>query len=209
MMNSLTNRLTSRQPDVPWAALLLEAARVLRAGGVVAYPSETVWGLAALPDAAAQLFRRKGRDEGKPVQGSFLDLEAARAFVRPDRAFEALAVFLPGPLTLVTPASAACPAALAPGGRVGVRVPDHPVAQALLAQVGGVLATTSCNRSGEAAALTFAQARALDLADLVLPDAGVPAQGLPSTVLDVPARRVLREGAVPAARVLAALDGLT
>ncbi len=208
MMNSLTNRLTSRQPDVPWAALLLEAARVLRAGGVVAYPSETVWGLAALPDAAAQLFRRKGRDEGKPVQGSFLDLEAARAFVQPDRAFEALAVFLPGPLTLVTPASAACPAALAPGGRVGVRVPDHPVAQALLAQVGGVLATTSCNRSGEAAALTFAQARALDLADLVLPDAGVPAQGLPSTVLDVPARRVLREGAVPAARVLAALDGL-
>lgn len=208
MMNSLTNRLTSRQPDVPWAALLLEAARVLRAGGVVAYPSETVWGLAALPDAAAQLFRRKGRDEGKPVQGSFLDLEAARAFVQPDRAFEALAVFLPGPLTLVTPASAACPAALAPGGRVGVRVPDHPVAQALLAQVGGVLATTSCNRSGEAAALTFAQARELDLADLVLPDAGVPAQGLPSTVLDVPARRVLREGAVPAARVLAALDGL-
>ncbi|WP_235910466.1 L-threonylcarbamoyladenylate synthase [Deinococcus kurensis] len=204
----MTNRLTSRQPDVPWAALLLEAARVLRAGGVVAYPSETVWGLAALPDAAAQLFRRKGRDEGKPVQGSFLDLEAARAFVQPDRAFEALAVFLPGPLTLVTPASAACPAALAPGGRVGVRVPDHPVAQALLAQVGGVLATTSCNRSGEAAALTFAQARALDLADLVLPDAGVPAQGLPSTVLDVPARRVLREGAVPAARVLAALDGL-
>lgn len=208
MMNSLTNRLTSRQPDVPWAALLLEAARVLRAGGVVAYPSETVWGLAALPDAAAELFRRKGRDEGKPVQGSFLDLEAARAFVQPDRAFEALAVFLPGPLTLVTPASAACPAALAPGGRVGVRVPDHPVAQALLAQVGGVLATTSCNRSGEAAALTFAQARELDLADLVLPDAGVPAQGLPSTVLDVPARRVLREGAVPAARVLAALDGL-
>lgn len=208
MMNSLTNRLTRRQPDVPWAALLLEAARVLRAGGVVAYPSETVWGLAALPDAAAQLFRRKGRDEGKPVQGSFLDLEAARAFVQPDRAFEALAVFLPGPLTLVTPASAACPAALAPGGRVGVRVPDHPVAQALLAQVGGVLATTSCNRSGEAAALTFAQARELDLADLVLPDAGVPAQGLPSTVLDVPARRVLREGAVPAARVLAALDGL-
>ncbi|ALW89254.1 hypothetical protein AUC44_10360 [Deinococcus actinosclerus] len=204
----MTNRLTSRQPDVPWAALLLEAARVLRAGGVVAYPSETVWGLAALPDAAAQLFRRKGRDEGKPVQGSFLDLEAARAFVQPDRAFEALAVFLPGPLTLVIPASAACPAALAPGGRVGVRVPDHPVAQALLAQVGGVLATTSCNRSGEAAALTFAQARALDLADLVLPDAGVPAQGLPSTVLDVPARRVLREGAVPAARVLAALDGL-
>ncbi|WP_229780993.1 L-threonylcarbamoyladenylate synthase [Deinococcus arenae] len=204
----MTNRLTSRQPDVPWAALLLEAARVLRAGGVVAYPSETVWGLAALPDAAAELFRRKGRDEGKPVQGSFLDLEAARAFVQPDRAFEALAVFLPGPLTLVTPASAACPAALAPGGRVGVRVPDHPVAQALLAQVGGVLATTSCNRSGEAAALTFAQARELDLADLVLPDAGVPAQGLPSTVLDVPARRVLREGAVPAARVLAALDGL-
>ncbi|GGM29900.1 SUA5-like protein [Deinococcus arenae] len=200
--------MTSRQPDVPWAALLLEAARVLRAGGVVAYPSETVWGLAALPDAAAELFRRKGRDEGKPVQGSFLDLEAARAFVQPDRAFEALAVFLPGPLTLVTPASAACPAALAPGGRVGVRVPDHPVAQALLAQVGGVLATTSCNRSGEAAALTFAQARELDLADLVLPDAGVPAQGLPSTVLDVPARRVLREGAVPAARVLAALDGL-
>lgn len=205
MMNSFLNLLTVLAPDEPWAELLTRAERVLRSGGVVAYPSETVWGLAALPDVASALFHRKARDPLKPVQGSFLSLDAARPLVQPSPAFEALGALLPGPLTLVTRAAPVCPPALAPGGQVGVRVPDHPVALALLAQVGGVLATTSCNRSGEPAALTYAEARALALSDFVLPDAGVPAQGLPSTVVDVTARRVLREGTVPAAQVLARL----
>nr|WP_254605655.1 L-threonylcarbamoyladenylate synthase [Deinococcus sp. JMULE3] len=202
------DRLNELEAGVPWAALLDDAAAVLKRGGVVAYPSETVWGLAALPDAAEGLFVAKGRDGGKPVQGSFMSLAFARSFVRPDAAFDALVPFLPGPLTLVTGASPACPASLAPGGQVGVRVPDHPVALALLERVGGVLATTSCNPSGQAAALTEAQARAMGLAELVLPDAGVPALGVPSTVLDVPSRRVLREGAIPARTLLAALAGV-
>ncbi|WP_407638319.1 L-threonylcarbamoyladenylate synthase [Deinococcus grandis] len=205
-MNSL-DRLMELGAGVPWAALLDDAARVLARGGVVAYPSETVWGLAALPDAAEALFVAKGRDGGKPVQASFVSLAFARAFVQPDAAFDVLASFLPGPLTLVTGAAAGCPASLAPGGQVGVRVPDHPVALALLERAGGVLATTSCNPSGQVAALTEAQARAMGLADLVLPDAGVRALGLPSTVLDVPGRRVVREGAVPSAALLAALSG--
>ncbi|GGL05455.1 SUA5-like protein [Deinococcus radiotolerans] len=196
-------------PGEPWVSWLNRAEEVLRAGGVVAYPSETVWGLAALPDVQGvqRLFEVKGRSESKPVQASFLNLSVARPFVEAADTFERLTVFLPGPLTIVTPASAACPVTLAPGGRVGVRVPDHPVALALLERMGGVLATTSCNRSGAPAALSAVEAQQLGLADLVVPDGGVRALGLPSTVLDLAARRVLRKGAIPAAQIMAVLEG--
>lgn len=192
---------------------LQRAAQVLDAGGVVAYPSETVWGLAAhpqRPDGIRRLYDLKGRVADKPVQVSCASAEAARSLVAPDAGFDdlaqALAPFWPGPLTAVLPASAACPSLLAPEGRVGIRVPDHPVALAFLNAVGGVLATTSCNPSGEAPALTFAAALAMNLGDMVLPDGGVPCLGVPSTVLLLPEGRVLREGALPAQQVLARLE---
>ncbi len=181
-----------------------QAAALLAAGGAVGYPTETVWGLAARPDrpdAVAHLYALKGRDADKPVQVSCLNVETARGLTRGGPAFEALAPLWPGPLTLVLPAGAACPPALAPGGWVGVRVPDHPVALALLRACGGTLATTSLNPAGRPAARTLAEARAYGLAPLLLSGGGVPARGEASTVVrigpDGDGLEVLREGALP------------
>ncbi|MBZ9752444.1 L-threonylcarbamoyladenylate synthase [Deinococcus sp. HMF7604] len=189
-------------------ALLRQAARAIAAGGVVAYPSETVWGLAAHPQQEAgirRLYALKGRDAAKPVQVSCASAADGAALVQPSAEWHALNSCWPGPLTLVAPASADCPPLLAPEGRVGIRVPDHPVALAFLRLCGGALATTSCNLSGEPAALTEAQAQATGLGDLTLPDGGVPCLGLPSTVFLLPERRVLREGALPEATLWARL----
>jgi L-threonylcarbamoyladenylate synthase len=193
------------------------AAAMLRAGGVVGYPTETVWGLAAhpgCPDAVMRLAALKGREPGKPVQVSCLDAAHARTLTQGGPVFDALAEMWPGPLTLVVPASAACPPPLAPGGWVGLRVPDHPVALALLRACGGLLATTSLNPAGEQAARTFAEARAYALAPLLpdlLPGGGVPARGEASTVVRVgpDGLEVLREGGLPVSRLQECLRGFS
>lgn len=205
----------SPQPDVPQQPRVSPepirlAAQRMRSGGVVAYPSETVWGLAAhpeRPDAIEALYTLKGRDPAKPLQVSCDSVDTGLRFALPDPRLEALAGFWPGPLTVVTPARPDCPAPLAPAGKVGLRVPDHPVALALLRACGGALVTTSCNRSGEPAATTEAQAAATGLGDLLLPDGGVPARGLASTVVLLPEGVVVREGELAAAQVRAALAG--
>ena len=218
---------------------LVEVARavqVLRRGGVVGYPSETVWGLAALPTSRAaveRLYTLKGREANKPVQLSCLDMQRARGWLRPGQdELERLAVFWPGPLTVLAWAAQDCPVWLAPGGVVGLRIPAHPVIQALLAAVGGTLATTSLNPSGLAAASSQEQARGYDLADLLLcadsdaasvtpwassaqvnsglvhsepSSSGPTSSGLASTVFDLRTRQVLRLGAVPHSELLAAL----
>lgn len=196
-------------PD-DWQRAVQQAAQVLAAGGIVAYPSETVWGLAAQADqaqAVARLYALKGRDAGKPVQVSCLNAEVALSLAQPSGALKALTGLWPGPLTIVTPARLDCPEWLAPGGLVGLRVPDHRVAQALLAACGGLLATTSCNPSGQAPALNEPQARSMKLAELVLPDAGIPARGLASTVVELPEGRILRQGEVAASVIQARLFG--
>ncbi len=205
-MNDEKNAHGHAGPD--WHEQVERAAARLLAGGMVAYPSETVWGLAAHPDhpaAIRRLYELKGRDAQKPVQVSCLDRAAAQRLILPQPALARLERFWPGPLTVVTPARPDCPEDLAPGGRVGIRLPDHPVALALLERVGGLLATTSCNRSGQPAALTFEQAQDLNLGDQVLPDGGFPALGVPSTVLLLPEGLILRAGAVSEAQVRAAL----
>ncbi|THF69977.1 L-threonylcarbamoyladenylate synthase [Deinococcus sp. Arct2-2] len=200
---------------------LRQAISALEAGQIVGYPSETVWGLAAhaaRPGAVEALTLRKGREVGKPIQVSCLDLEAVRAVAHWNPALEVLAPFWPGPLTVVTAALPSCPPDLAPGGWVGVRVPAHPVIQALLARCGGLLATTSLNPSGHPAARTFAEAQAYALADLLLTDSqngeDAPA-GVASTVIQLPniglpntgqrVARVLREGGLPVAVLAEAL----
>lgn len=196
------------QPDPDILAL---AVSVLQRGGVVAYPSETVWGLAAHPDAPggiARLVQLKGRDPFKPLQVSCVDARTARALAQEDDALLKLSVRWPGPLTVVAPASGRCSPALAPGGRVGLRVPDHPVARALLHAAGGTLVTTSCNMSGYAPATTEAEAQATGLADVVMPDGGVAAAGLASTVVLLPDGEIVRQGSVSTQEIRALLaDG--
>jgi len=195
-----------------------DAAAVLRAGGLVAFPTETVYGLgadAANPNALDRLYRVKGRPKDHPVilhVASAAQLEELAEDV-PDIAHTLARACWPGPLTLVVRRRAGRVADAATGGRptVGIRVPDHPVALALLDAFGGGVAAPSANRFGKVSPTTAAHVRS-DLGsdvDRVL-DGGPARVGVESTIVDVTgaAPVVLRLGGVSEAQ-LAALAGRT
>ena len=173
------------------AAAIAEAARVLAAGGLVAFPTETVYGLGADAgngEAIARLYAAKGRPAFNPLIAHVASAAAARKLARFDVAAERLAAaFWPGPLTLVLPKAADCPvAALASAGldSVAVRVPAHPVAQEFLRAFGGPVVAPSANRSGHVSPTTAAHVLA-DLGgriDLIV-DGGATPVGLESTIV--------------------------
>lgn len=145
---------------------LEEAAARLCAGGLVAFPTETVYGLGAdatVPDAVARIFAAKGRPRFNPLIAHVADLEAARTQGRFDADAERLAAaFWPGPMTLVLPRAATgtvCDLACAGLATLGLRVPAHPLASALLRAVGRPVAAPSANRSGR-----LSPTRAVDVA---------------------------------------------
>jgi L-threonylcarbamoyladenylate synthase len=192
-------------PVAPGAEPIARAAAVLRAGGLVAFPTETVYGLGANardPAAVARIFEAKGRPANNPLivhvpaAGAAADVVASW----PETAGRLAARFWPGPLTLVLPKGNAVPEAVTAGGpTVAVRVPAHPVALALLRAAGVPVAAPSANRSGYVSPTTAGHVlRGLDgRIDLVL-DAGPVPGGLESTVLDLTAAppRLLRPGLV-------------
>ena len=149
-MPPLLTRLLSADP-----ASLAEAGAVLRAGGLVAFPTETVYGLGAdatCGTAVAKIYAAKARPHFNPLISHVPDLAAAERLGVFGRDARALAVaFWPGPLTLVVPAAPGCPVSdLARAGldSIALRVPAHPVAQALLRAAGVPVAAPSANRSG-------------------------------------------------------------
>ncbi|WP_336035923.1 L-threonylcarbamoyladenylate synthase [Halobacterium yunchengense] len=176
------------------------AADAVRRGGLVVYPTETVYGLGADAldeDAVESVFAAKGRSREKPLSFAFPDAESAREYVdvgEAERAF--MDAFLPGPVTVVCRKRDAVPDVLTAGSdRVGVRVPDHEVALALLERVAPVTAT-SANISGRPSPTDPGDVddALLDRVDVVL-DAGETPGGTGSTVVDVAHGEVLREGA--------------
>lgn len=182
------------------------AARCLREGGLVGFPTETVYGLgadAANAAAIARLYEAKGRPAFNPLIAHVGDLKAAEAIARFDSQARALAqAFWPGPLTLVLPKAQNCPVAdLATAGldTVAVRVPAHNVACALLQAFGGAVVAPSANRSGHVSPTTAAHVQA-DLdgrIDLIL-DGGPVEVGVESTIIgcfDEPV--LLRAGGLP------------
>jgi len=194
-------------------ASLRIAAAALRAGALVAYPTDTVYGVGAhafLPEAVARLYRAKGRGEAKPIalllaDPGDLDLVAATVSPTARRLAERL---WPGALTLVVPSRAEVPAVVRAGGQtVGVRVPNHPVARALIRATGAPLATTSANLSGEPSPTTAAEVQAQlgGLIEFIIE--GVCPGGVASTVVDpsVDPPRILRQGAISRAELAAAL----
>lgn len=198
---------------------LAEAAEILRAGGLVAFPTETVYGLGAdaTSDAAvAALYAAKQRPAHNPLIVHVAGRAAVEPLARLDGRAERLAArFWPGPLTLVLPRRADAPLsrhATAGLATVAVRVPAHPVALALLEAVRLPIVAPSANRSGRVSATT-ARDVAVDLGeviDLVL-DAGPCPVGVESTVVDLsePDRPVLlRPGGVPRAALEEALGPL-
>lgn len=180
---------------------LAVAAAAIRAGEVVAYPTETVYGLGADPfneSALARLFEIKGRPETNPVLLIVSDAgEVGRVAAEVSEAARAcMDAFWPGPLSLVLPAAAGLPAAVTAGGtKVCVRCPGSDVARALCRLAGGPVTSTSANRSGEPAASRLDDAL-LPGVVLVL-DGGTLPSSLPSTVYDPDTGEVLRAGAVP------------
>jgi len=168
------------------------AAAALRRGEVVAFPTDTVYGLGAemSQEAAVQaLYEIKGRPEGKAIPlllASADDLEQVAASV-PPRAARLVQAFWPGPLTLVLEARPEVPVVVRAGGHtVAVRVPDHPEARALIEALCAPLATTSANRSGAPEARTAIEV-VQQLGNRVrwVIDGGRSPGGRPSTVVDM------------------------
>ena len=182
------------------------AAGILRAGGVAAVPTETVYGLAANAlsgDAVEKIFAAKGRPEQKPVSIFVTGMEMAERFCRdiPAGAYTLAEAFWPGPLTVILRRRKNVPDAVTAGGEgVGVRVPDHETALELLRLTDLPLTGTSANLSGQAPARTGAEALAVfdGRIDCVL-DGEAPG-GVPSTVVDLTGGRakILRFGAISA-----------
>jgi L-threonylcarbamoyladenylate synthase len=193
------------------------AAAVLRAGGLVILPTETVYGLAAdaaNPRAVAAVYQAKGRPSFNPLIAHVADLPTARRIARFDDRAERLAqAFWPGPLTLVLSAAdaeAVCDLARAGLDTVAVRVPVHPLARRLLAAVGGPVVAPSANRSGRPSPTTFADAlEETGEAAAAALDGGPCAVGLESTVVALlDQARLLRPGAVTRAEIEALIGPL-
>jgi L-threonylcarbamoyladenylate synthase len=192
------------------AAATAAAARVLAEGGLVAFPTETVYGLGADATnaaAIARLYQAKGRPAFNPLIAHVGDIEAARRIARFDSVALALAdAFWPGPLTLVLPKRESCPVAeLATAGldTVAIRVPLHPVAREVLRAFGGPVVAPSANLSGHVSPTTAEHVRS-DLAgriDLII-DGGAVAVGLESSIVGCfEAPMLLRPGGLPRAEI--------
>lgn len=189
----------------------------LRAGGAVVLPTDTVYGLVALPGdpvATDRLFDLKGRGVDTPVAVLCADVEQALSLADPEDAAPGGALravadrWWPGPLTLVARRTAGVVLHLGePRTTVGLRVPDHPLVRAVAAAVGPI-AATSANRHGEPTATTAAGAAASLGSGLALVIDGGELTGSASTVIDTTTRpwRVLRPGDLPISDILAVAD---
>lgn len=194
---------------------IARAARILREGGLVAFPTETVYGLGADASSAratAKIYAAKGRPSFNPLIAHVCDLSAAlREAKLPPAALKLAKIFWPGPLTLVAPAAdRCCVCDLARAGleTIAIRVPAHPVAAALLRAFGGPIVAPSANLSGHVSPVT-AEHVAADLSgkvDMILDGGRTPA-GLESTIVSFAEEppRMLRPGAIARADIEAAL----
>ena len=203
-------RVASDSPD---PAVIREAADLIRRGLVVAYPTDTLYGLAVDPrnaGAVRRLFALKGRAESSALTLIAADLAHVRVAGEMTPDAERLAArWWPGPLTIVVRAGGILAREMLAGGStVGIRIPDHAVAIALARDAGFPITATSANRSGETAAATAdAVAAALPEVDAIV-DGGPVRGGAPSTIVDVASAPValLRQGVVPWDKVLRSLQ---
>jgi L-threonylcarbamoyladenylate synthase len=201
--------------DEPDAEVVAQAAEALRAGRPVVLPTDTVYGLAALPTvegATATLFRLKGRGHDTPVAVLCADADQALGLAAPGAVgaeVRRIADRLwPGPLTVVLPRRPGLPYELGePAETVGLRCPDHRLVRALAAAV-GPLATTSANRHGEPTPSTAPEVAAVFGPAVGLVLDGGPCAAPPSAVVDATGDRwrVLREGPVDLAAITAAAE---
>ncbi|MBQ8178777.1 MAG: threonylcarbamoyl-AMP synthase [Clostridia bacterium] len=182
-----------------------EGARILRAGGLVAFPTETVYGLGAdafNPEAVLNIFKAKGRPQDNPLIVHYASVEDVKGAVShiPDVAYKLWETFSPGPLTLVLPKSDALPLVTTAGiNTVGIRIPNHPVALELIKKSGTGIAAPSANTSGRVSPTLSAHVYE-DMQGKIplILEGGQTDIGIESTVLDLTKDTpiVLRPGAV-------------
>jgi L-threonylcarbamoyladenylate synthase len=201
-------------PGKPAAEKLAEAVRVLRGGGVVAFPTETFYGLGAdarNETAVEKVFRIKGRNFRNPLSVIVADDREVIPLVEevPAAAQILMKTFWPGPLTLIFRASSSVlPRLTADTGKIGIRVSSHPLARLLAGGLGGPLTATSANLSGgPECSSADAVIRALGEFPGSVIDGGETPGGAGSTILDVTVSppRILREGAISGDFILNAL----
>lgn len=189
----------------PGIMAIAEAAATIRTGGLVLYPTETVYGLgtdACSDEAVAKVFAAKARPLEDPIPVAVNSLELAQQIAELTPIAElAFKKFLPGPLTVVVKAKSNKISKLVTGGtaNIGIRIPDHPVVLKLIDFVGGPITATSANLSGKSAPSTIREAleQLGKRVDVAL-DSGKCKLGTPSTVVDLSSGslRVLREGPI-------------
>lgn len=198
-------RCAAIDPQCPAAGVLDDAAAVLQRGGIVAYLTDTVYGLAVdarQPEAIAGLFALKGRpsDKAIPLIIGAREQISEVAAVLPRCAEPLIAAFWPGPLTLLFQPHPNLPAPLlGNSGRIGVRWPDSPLSQCLALRAGGAITASSANRSGAAVARSAAEvaAQLAPQVHLIL-DSGAVRNSQVSTVLDLTCEppHVIRDGRI-------------
>jgi L-threonylcarbamoyladenylate synthase len=191
---------------------LSHAVDVLQHGGMVAFPTDTVYGLAALPfngEFVERLFTAKGRNSSRAISiliGDLADLKRVVAEFG-ETATHLAQRFWPGPLTLIVPKHPSLPAELSQDTTIGVRMPNHPIALALLRKI-GPLAVTSANLSGQDNTNTAEEViKQLQGRVHLILDGGRSPGGIPSTVVDCTSSEltILREGPITLDAVKVAL----
>ena len=193
---------------------IARASRIILQGGIVAFPTETFYGLGADAGnvgALQKVFQIKGREEHKPLLLLLADRTWVPGLVKdiPAVAESLMENFWPGPLTLIFEASPRLPLLLTGGtGKVGLRISSHPAAEALVQKVGRAITGTSANLSGQPSASLAAEvSQSLGRQIDAVLDGGETAGGLGSTVLDVTGERprIIRQGVVPRTQIARSL----
>lgn len=189
-----------------------KASDVLRLGGVIIYPTDTLYGLGtdALSDeAVAKVYAIKGRNEGKPMHAVFADLEMVEEYAEiNDAAIKLAERFLPGPLTLILKKRSHVMSGIAKGiDTIGIRIPDNALCLELARSLGKPYTTTSANRAGDMPQMSIGRileqlGKNADMIDLIV-DGGALPESKPTTVVNVVSGNavVLREGAIPTADI--------
>jgi L-threonylcarbamoyladenylate synthase len=186
------------------------AAEIITRGGVIAFRTDTFYGLGADPfnrSALRRIKQLKGRETNKPILVVISDIDQIERFIsKRSKTFDLLAEqFWPGPLTLIGKAALDVPAEITAGtGTIGVRLPDDDNVRALVRSCGGALTATSANPSGADPARTAKGVESyFGLSIDLIVDGGEARNDLPSTVVDAggPEPKLIREGAIPWAEI--------
>lgn len=191
-----------------YAMMLNQAAAFLKEGNLVAFPTETVYGLGApifFPESIQKIFKIKGRPQDNPLIVHISNFEQLDLIVEsfPEKLTQ---YFWPGPLTLILPKKESVPSSVSAGlPTIGVRMPAHPIARNLIEAVGQPLVAPSANLSGRPSSTTAAHVREDFGESVMILDGGACAHGLESTVLALDPPTILRPGAVTKAEIEAVL----